>query len=79
MEGGAGGGGGGEFITGVAVPLLLALLLLDEEAEGEVVDMLEQEPMEQQEADELADDEELQEAGLNKLRSLLGVADPSLL
>lgn len=34
------------FITGVAVPLLLALLLLDDEADDEVVDMLEQEPNE---------------------------------
>lgn len=39
--------------------------------------MLEQEPIEQQEAVELA--EELEEAGLNKLRSLmLGVAGPWL-
>jgi len=83
--GGAGTGGGGEFIIGVAVPLLLALLLLlDDEHVDEVVDMLEQEPVEQHEAeelpeDELADDEEFDEMGLSRLRSLLGVWDPSLL
>ena len=79
-------GGGGEFIIGVAVPLLLALLLLlDDEHVDEVVDMLEQEPVEQQEAEELAedaelaDDDEFDEMGLSRLRSLLGVWDPSLL
>ena len=46
--------------------------------------MLEQEPVEQHEAeelpeDELADDEEFDEMGLSRLRSLLGVWDPSLL
>lgn len=72
--------GGGELMTGVAVPLLLALLQLDDEEL--VVDMLEQEPIEQHEAEEEEEDvlEEFEEAGLRRLRSLLqGLATPSLL
>ena len=65
-------------MTGVAVPLLQALLdeLLDP------VLMLEQEPMEQQEDaeedDELDEEWPLEEAGLKRLRSLLGLLTPSL-
>ena len=67
-----------ELMTGVAVPLLLALLQLEDELE--LVDRLEQEPMEQQEAEEEEDDvldEEFEEAGLSRLRSLFGLATPS--
>lgn len=93
-------------MTGVAVPLLLALLQFDE------MDILEHEPIEQHDepfeleeddaddaddpadADEHADDEpdavddcddvdeleeKLEEAGLKRLRSLLGLETPSLL
>jgi len=74
-----------EVMTGVVVPLSLALLQV--ELELEPVDMLEQVPMEQQEAelddeelDEPDDEEELEleEAGLRRLRSLLmGLCTPS--
>jgi len=80
---------GEELMTGVAVPLLLVLEQLED---VELVDMFEHDPVEQQEAeleeeelaeaeDETADFDELfeefVEAGLNKLRSLLGLATPS--
>lgn len=68
---------GGELMTGVAVPLLLALLQLDDE---ELVDMFEQEPIEQHEAEEEELELELDEpTGLRRLRSLLGLATPLLL
>jgi len=64
------------MLTGVAVPLLLVLLQLDDE---EPVDMFEQDPIEQHEAEE----EELElldePAGLRRLRSLLGRVTPLLL
>lgn len=69
-------------MTGVAVPLLLALLLQLEELLLEllVVDILEQEPAEQQLLEELLDEQlEFEEAGLRRLRSLLGLETPSLL
>ena len=64
-------------MTGVAVPLLLALLQLDDE---ELVDMFEQDPIEQHEAEEEELELELDEpTGLRRLRSLLGLATPLLL
>lgn len=68
---------GGELMTGVAVPLLLALLQLDDDEE---VDMFEQDPIEQHEAEEEELELELLEpAGLKRLRSLFGLATPLLL
>ena len=69
---------GGELMTGVAVPLLLALLQLDDDEE---VDMFEHDPIEQHEEEE---EEELLElllepTGLRRLRSLFGLATPLLL
>ena len=64
-------------MTGVAVPLLLALLQLDDD---ELVDMFEHEPIEQHEAEEEELELEFDEAGLRRLRSLFGLAiDPLLL
>jgi len=63
-------------MTGVAVPLLLALLQLDDDVEE--VDIFEQDPIEQHEAEEL-ELELLEPAGLRRLRSLLGLATPLLL
>jgi len=64
-------------MTGVAVPLLLALLQFDDE---ELVDMFEQDPIEQHEAEEEELELELDEpTGLRRLRSLLGLATPLLL
>jgi len=68
-------------MTGVAVPLLLALLQLDDD-ELEV-DMFEHEPIEQHEAEEEEEEEELElpefdEVGLRRLRSLLGLTTPLL-
>ena len=64
-------------MTGVAVPLLLALLQLDDD---ELVDMFEHEPIEQHEAEEEELELELDEpTGLRRLRSLLGLATPLLL
>ena len=67
-------------MTGVAVPLLLALLQLDDD---ELVDMFEHEPIEQHEAEEDEEEEELElpefdEVGLRRLRSLLGLTTPLL-
>lgn len=71
-------------MTGVAVPLLLALLQLEELLLE--VDILEHEPAEQHEEAELLELElldellhEFEEAGLRRLRSLLGLETPSLL
>ena len=70
-------------MTGVAVPLLLALLQLDDD-ELEV-DMFEHEPIEQHEAEEEEEEEEeelelpeFDEVGLRRLRSLLGLTTPLL-
>jgi hypothetical protein len=64
-------------MTGVAVPLLLALLQLDDDEE---VDMFEQDPIEQHEAEEEELELELLEpTGLKRLRSLFGLATPLLL
>lgn len=65
-------------MTGVAVPLLLALLQLDDE---ELMDMFEHDPIEQHEAEEDELEElEFDETGLRRLRSLFGLAiDPLLL
>ena len=74
--------GPGELMTGVAVPLLLALLQLDDD-ELEV-DMFEHEPIEQHEAEEEEEEEEelelpeFDEVGLRRLRSLLGLTTPLL-
>ena len=69
-------------MTGVAVPLLLALLQLDDDEE---VDMFEQDPIEQHEAEEDEEEEEelelepeFDEVGLRRLRSLLGLTTPLL-
>jgi hypothetical protein len=62
-------------MTGVAVPLLLALLQLDDD---ELVDMFEHEPIEQHEAEEEELELEFDEAGLRRLRSLLGLVTPLL-
>ena len=68
---------GGQLMTGVAVPLLLALLQLDDE---ELMDMFEHDPIEQHEAEEDELEElEFDEAGLRRLRSLFGLATPLLL
>ena len=72
-------------MTGVAVPLLLALLQLDDDEElvdmfEHELDMFEQDPIEQHEAEEEELELELLEpAGLKRLRSLFGLATPLLL